>query len=73
VKEFLQFAAAHKAAVIVAWGWLVHVGHLAWPRITAIYPYARENGGVFGIASEFLFGKKKPQPEPVKLNENTPA
>ena len=67
--SIIQFAETHKGMDItlsawvtretpLIWGW---VKNSAWPRLVAIYPYARDNGGVGGIIRNFLIGKPKQQ------------
>jgi hypothetical protein len=73
INELVTVVESHKAAFAIAGAWLVHAAHLVWPRLVSIYPYVRENGGVFGIAREFFVGKPQPQPAAPNLHENPPA
>jgi cytochrome c oxidase subunit IV len=57
IQGALQFVSEHRAALATAGMAVVHFVHLAWPRVVAIYPYCRDNGGVIGIVHEFLHGK----------------
>jgi len=53
----IQFMQEHQAAITATAMGIVHFSHLAWPRIIAIFPYCRDNGGVFGLINQFLKGK----------------
>jgi hypothetical protein len=57
--NFIAFAQEHQAAVTGAGMAIVHFTHLAWPRLAAMFPYCRDNGGAVGIAKQFLFGKQQ--------------
>jgi hypothetical protein len=57
--NLIQFIQQHQAAATIAAMNAVHFAHLVWPRLVAIYPYCRDNGGAIGIAKQFLNGKPK--------------
>ena len=69
IQSILQFIETHKSTdvalsawitreVPLVWGW---IKTSAWPRLVAIYPYVRDNGGIFGVAKNFLVGKPQQQ------------
>jgi hypothetical protein len=53
----------HAATAMVAMN-AVHFAHLAWPRLVAIYPYCRDNGGALGILKQFFHGRPPTNPNP---------
>lgn len=67
--NLLNVIQEHRAAAATAGMAAVHFAHLIWPRLVAIYPYCRDNGGAIGIARQFLFGQQRaaglPPAEPV--------
>jgi len=54
----LEFFHAHNAFTVAGAAAAVHFAHLAWPKLTAAYPYAAANGGVVGIVKRFFFGNQ---------------
>ena len=62
IDTIIQFIEAHKAADSVAVAWIVRETPLVygWLRdnIVKIYPYVRDNGGVFGVTKTFFWGNK---------------
>lgn len=59
----------HKGIVMVVVAWIAHSQIIpkAWNKCVAIYPYCRDNGGVWGIVCTFFVGKK--QEQKIKQNE----
>ena len=57
IAQLQEFLITHQAAVTLAAAWLTREAHVWWPRLVSIYPYCRDNGGIIGIAKNFLSGK----------------
>lgn len=58
------FIQEHKSMIAAGGMAAVHFAHLAWPRLVAIFPYCRDNGGVIGIVKQFLNGRPTAIPQP---------
>jgi len=59
--EISEFIGTHKAAFGVASAWLVREAHVVWPYLVQSYPYASQNGGVFGVIKRYFFGLSSPK------------
>jgi hypothetical protein len=62
IAQLATFVSDHKGMLATAGMASVHFAHLAWPRLVAIYPYCRDNGGAFGIVRDFFHGKAEARP-----------
>lgn len=60
--QVIQLAEQHKAATEVAALWVVKevttYAPIVWKKLVNMYPYCRDNGGVFGIVKSFFEGSK---------------
>lgn len=57
MNDLISYITANPAAVNVAVAWLVREWHLQWPRLVAIYPYVKANGGLIRIIADFFYTK----------------
>lgn len=54
--QIAKFISEHQGTFTVIAMWIGKEIHAIWPQIVAAFPYCRANGGVYGIAKEFLVG-----------------
>lgn len=66
-----DFIQEHRSLIAASGMAAVHFAHLAWPRLVAVFPYCRDNGGAVGLARQLLFGRQaaasqptNPKPQP---------
>jgi hypothetical protein len=55
--NLITWLRSHEAFCVTAAAWATREAHVWWPRIVQIYPYCRDNGGVFGIIGKFFKGQ----------------
>lgn len=67
MESLYQFAVAHKAAAIVAAGWIARETPVVWRALCRAATYVMSNNGLLGVTNSILRGKpaqEKEQPKP---------
>lgn len=58
INDVSTFIQTHESTMMVASAWVSREWHQLWPSIKMSFPYIRDNGGLWGLFVEFIFGKK---------------
>ena len=54
----LEYLELHKTVILM---WTVREAHIWWPKLVAIYPYLRDNGGAWRIVANCFVGNPSPK------------